>query len=155
MSRPEINVTPLIDVLLVLLIIFMVISPLKPARFQVRIPAEAKTLHKNVDTHPLALVVDIDQNQSLRLNKSKGFGTVVDPAALVYELRRIFSERKANGAYSDQPQENIEENEGDRVERTVFIKAPKGIGYGNVAKVVDAAKLAGAVPIGLQIDHLD
>ncbi|MFN0140118.1 MAG: hypothetical protein ACKVQW_08540 [Pyrinomonadaceae bacterium] len=43
----------------------------------------------------------------------------------------------------------------DKIERTVFIKAPKTIDYGSVARVVDAVKLAGAYPISLQIDHLD
>jgi len=38
-AQPHINVTPLIDVLLVLLIIFMVVSPLKPARFLTKVPA--------------------------------------------------------------------------------------------------------------------
>ena len=40
MNRPNINVTPLIDVLLVLLIIFMVVTPFKPSSFKARIPAE-------------------------------------------------------------------------------------------------------------------
>ena len=40
MNKPNINVTPLIDVLLVLLIIFMVVSPLKPSTFKTKIPAE-------------------------------------------------------------------------------------------------------------------
>lgn len=40
MTRPNINVTPLIDVMLVLLIIFMVVSPLKPSSFKARVPAE-------------------------------------------------------------------------------------------------------------------
>ena len=41
-SKPHINVTPLIDVLLVLLIIFMVVSPLKPTDFKAKIPQESK-----------------------------------------------------------------------------------------------------------------
>ncbi len=41
-NKPNINVTPLIDVLLVLLIIFMVVSPLKPANFKTKIPQESK-----------------------------------------------------------------------------------------------------------------
>ena len=43
----------------------------------------------------------------------------------------------------------------DGIERTVFIKAPKGMAYGKVVKVVDAVKLAGAAPISLQIDGLE
>ena len=43
----------------------------------------------------------------------------------------------------------------DRIERTVFIKAPRSLDYGSVARVVDAVKLAGAYPISLQIDDLD
>ena len=39
-ARPQINVTPLIDVLLVMLIIFMVVSPLRPARFLAKVPAK-------------------------------------------------------------------------------------------------------------------
>ena len=41
-ATPNINVTPLIDVLLVLLIIFMIITPVKPSRFEAKVPAEPK-----------------------------------------------------------------------------------------------------------------
>ncbi|MBA2737206.1 MAG: hypothetical protein H0U50_10535, partial [Pyrinomonadaceae bacterium] len=41
-----------------------------------------------------------------------------------------------------------------KVEKTVFIKAPRGTDYGSVAKVIDAVKLSGANPISLQIDGL-
>jgi biopolymer transport protein TolR len=47
-ATPNINVTPLIDVLLVLLIIFMVITPSKPSRFEAKVPAEPKDEEKNV-----------------------------------------------------------------------------------------------------------
>ena len=43
----------------------------------------------------------------------------------------------------------------DIVERTVFIKAPKSMKYGEVVKVIDAVKGAGAKPVGLQVDALE
>jgi biopolymer transport protein ExbD len=43
----------------------------------------------------------------------------------------------------------------NEIEKTVFIKAPKNINYGSVAKIVDAVKASGAQPIGLQIDDLN
>jgi biopolymer transport protein ExbD len=51
-ATPNINVTPLIDVLLVLLIIFMVISPLKPSRFEAKVPAEPKPEDKIAQPKP-------------------------------------------------------------------------------------------------------
>jgi biopolymer transport protein ExbD len=64
---------------------------------------------------------------------------------LIAELKSTFDQRRANGA--------IDEN-GD-VLKTVFVKAPKNIGYGSVMKVIDAIKQAGAEPLALQIDYLD
>ncbi|HLA94500.1 MAG TPA: biopolymer transporter ExbD, partial [Pyrinomonadaceae bacterium] len=48
---PNINVTPLIDVLLVLLIIFMIITPVKPSKFEAKVPAEPKN-QQNLDVKP-------------------------------------------------------------------------------------------------------
>jgi biopolymer transport protein ExbD len=45
--------------------------------------------------------------------------------------------------------------ENQKIQKTVFIKAPRNLPYGEVAKVVDTIKLAGAYPIGLQIDGLE
>jgi biopolymer transport protein ExbD len=45
--------------------------------------------------------------------------------------------------------------ENEKIEKTVFIKAPRSIDYGSVVKVIDAVKLAGADPISLQIDDLE
>lgn len=155
MSRPEINVTPLIDVLLVLLIIFMVVAPLKPSSFKARVPAEPTDMPARINPNPKTLAVEIDRNASLTLNRETGLGTTADTAALVARLRNIFAERAANGdvseSFADDPQRPIR----DRIERTVFIKAPSDLNYGSVARVVDAIKLAGAYPISLQIDHLD
>jgi biopolymer transport protein ExbD len=137
-SKPEINVTPLIDVLLVLLIIFMVVSPVKPSKFDARVPSEP-TDDRNVGPNPKTLVVTVDATTSLGLNSEKLDATVASPEALIARLKDVFSARELK-------LEN---------ERTVFIKAPKNIDYGAVAKVVDAVKMSGAAPISLQIDRLD
>jgi biopolymer transport protein ExbD len=44
--------------------------------------------------------------------------------------------------------------EEDRIEKTVFVKAPRSLRYGDVVKVIDAIKGAGANPVGLQVDDL-
>jgi biopolymer transport protein ExbD len=145
-ATPKINVTPLIDVLLVLLIIFMVISPLKPSRFAAKVPAEPKN-QQNLDVkpNPLTLVININRdNRAVALNNEPA-GNVDDTEALTNRLKGIFKEREANGVFREQSNE---------IEKTVFIKAPKSVKYGDVVRVIDAAKTAGADPIGLQIDDL-
>lgn len=145
-AKPQINVTPLIDVLLVLLIIFMVITPLKPSRFEAKVPAEPKNEPQtNVQPNPLTLVVAINkENRSVSLN-NEPFGDVADTSKLLNRLREIFKEREANSVFRDGTNE---------VEKTIFIKSPKLVKYGEVVRVIDAVKLAGASPIGLQIDDL-
>jgi biopolymer transport protein ExbD len=153
MSKPNINVTPLIDVLLVLLIIFMVISPLKPSAFKAKIPAEP-TPDQRVEPNPLTLVVAINSDSSLRLNNENGMGTVEKPETVIAKLRETFSERLKNQTYAEKTALNPNLSEDEKIEKTVFIKAPRGRNYGDVAKVIDAVKQAGARPISLQIDDL-
>lgn len=143
---PRINVTPLIDVLLVLLIIFMVITPLKPSRFEAKVPAEPKDQQEvNVKPNPLTLVVAISkETKGITLNNDP-LGDVSDTEKLNNKLREIFKERENNGVFREGTNE---------VEKTIFIKSPKSVRYGDVVKVIDAAKAAGATPIGLQIDDL-
>lgn len=145
-ATPQINVTPLIDVLLVLLIIFMCITPLKPSRFEAKVPAEPKDQQDvNVKPNPLTLVVAISkETRAITLN-NETFGDVSDTEKLHNKLAEIFKERENNGVF----RENTNE-----VEKTIFIKSPKSVRYGDVVKVIDAAKDAGATPIGLQIDDL-
>lgn len=146
MSKPEINVTPLIDVLLVLLIIFMVVTPIKPSAFKAKVPSEP-TKDPQVYPDPNTLVVVVEADSSLRLNAETGMGTVADTQKTTDRLRQIFDQRVANYGLSAS---------GDgSVPRGVFIKAPRGLDYGSVAKVVDAVKLSGAEPIALQIDELN
>ena len=151
-ASPRINVTPLIDVLLVLLIIFMVITPLKPARFKALVPQPPVDIP--VNPNPLTLVVMIDKNLRLRLNKTGDVGRINDTGKLSAELARIFKERIDNHTYRYEAADQLASIEQARVERTVFIKAPRSIGYGEVAKVIDVIKGAGADPVGLQIDDL-
>jgi biopolymer transport protein ExbD len=146
-ATPYINVTPLIDVLLVLLIIFMVISPLKPSRFQAQVPAEPKPedQQNKPKPNPLTLVVSINgPERKLKLNQDE-MGDVTDPTALANALTTIFKGRESNGVFKEGTNE---------VEKTVFLKAPRLVKYGEVVKVIDAVKGAGATPIGLQIDDL-
>src|SRR6476620_2830280 len=143
---PRINVTPLIDVLLVLLIIFMVITPVKPSRFEAKVPAEPKD-QQNIDVkpNPLTLVVAINsQTKGITLNNESA-GDVTDASALTGKLTEIFKTRESNGVFREGTNE---------VERTIFIKSPTAVRYGDVVKVIDAAKMANAQPIGLQIDDL-
>jgi biopolymer transport protein ExbD len=142
---PQINVTPLIDVLLVLLIIFMIIAPSKPSRFKAQVPAEPKEEEQTVaKPNPLTLVVAVTKEQKVTLNNEDG-GDVTDASLLTNKLTTIFKERENNGVFREGTNE---------VEKTVFIKAPMSVEYGNVVRVIDAAKTAGADPIGLQIDDL-
>jgi len=145
-ATPNINVTPLIDVLLVLLIIFMAITPLKPSRFEAKVPAEPKDQQQvNVKPNPLTLVIAINKDTKQITLNNDAFGDVTDTSALNTKLHQIFKERTDNGVFREGTNE---------IEKTVFIKSPKSVHYGDVVKVIDAAKEAGASPIGLQIDDL-
>lgn len=150
---PHINVTPLIDVLLVLLIIFMVISPLRPTRFKALIP-QPPTEQEHVVPNPLTLVVTIDHESRLSLNQQREMGSVDDMGKLSAELSRTFQRRKEMGVYRHAFAGGADSSEGDGIEKTVFIKAPRSLAYGEVAKVIDGIKGAGANPVGLQIDDL-
>jgi len=154
MNKPDINVTPLIDVLLVLLIIFMVVTPLKPSTFKARIPSN--TDHDGpIIPNPDTLIVFIGADSSLKLNKQIELGTVNVPSTLIDRLKNVFAERIVNGNVSASFADDPNRPTNDRIERMVFIKAPRSLDYGSVANVVDAVKLAGAYPISLQIDDLE
>ena len=143
---PRINVTPLIDVLLVLLIIFMVITPVKPSKFEAKVPAEPKEQQNlEVKPNPLTLVVAINKDTKAITLNNEPAGDVSDASALTGKLEEIFKTRENNGVFREGTNE---------VEKTIFIKSPTSVRYGDVVKVIDAAKMAKATPIGLQIDDL-
>lgn len=130
-TAPYINVTPLIDVLLVLLIIFMVISPAKPSRFDARIP-EPSPSPAPEPVCDLCLVVSVlPGGGSYKLN-AQDAATLTD---LSVQLHQALDGRPA-----------------DR--KAVFLKAPPALAYGEVVKVIDVMKEAGSFPIGLQLENL-
>jgi biopolymer transport protein ExbD len=151
-NKPNINVTPLIDVLLVLLIIFMVVSPLKPANFKAKIPQESK---QSGEPNVYTLVVALNSDSTLRLNTENDLGTVSEPDKLIRRLAQVFKERAKNHVYTAETEFRNDLSEAEKIEKTVFIKAPRSIDYGSVTKVIDAVKIAGANPISLQIDDLN
>jgi biopolymer transport protein ExbD len=150
---PDINVTPLIDVLLVLLIIFMVAAPLKPARFAAKLPSQPQH-EQPLTPDPKTLVVTIQPDRTLLLNALTDMGTVDDMSKLTSKLVSVFEERTRNKAYRDDMRTRFDLPEAVRIEKTIFIKAPRNMPYGEVMRVMDGLKGTGADPIGLQLDDL-
>ncbi len=153
---PSINVTPLIDILLVLLIIFMVITPLRPARFKALVPSPPPD-DERIRISQLTLVVEVDEGRRLRLirgNETVAEATVSDPAVVATRLAVEWRERKQAGEWRTGMEARSDLPPDARIERTVFVRAPRSTRYGEVAKVIDAVKGAGAQPVGLQTDAL-
>ena len=130
---PYINVTPLIDVLLVLLIIFMVISPQKPHKFEAKVPEKPPENVTPPPPDPLTLVVSIPKGGG-------GFKLNQTDAKSLSDLSQLL-----HGALDGRP--------ADR--KAVFVKAPSATKYGAVVDVIDVIKQAQGSPIGLQLEGLD
>jgi biopolymer transport protein ExbD len=124
----------------------MIITPMKPHKFEAKVPAEPKPDDQTIaKPNPLTLVVAINSSdRKVTLNNTEA-GNVTDASDLTTRLSTIFKEREATGAFREGTNE---------VEKTVFIKSPRSMKYGEVVRVIDAVKQAGAQPIGLQIDDL-
>ena len=151
-SKPFINVTPLIDVLLVLLIIFMVAAPAKPHKFNAKLPSPPDGRVYPPD--PNTLVVTIESDRTLRLNGLTDMGTLDDTSKLQSKLVWLFAERTRNRDYRPELSTRSDLPDSMRIQKTVFIKAPQTISYGEVARLIDSVKGTGADPIGLQLDDL-
>ena len=150
---PFINVTPLIDVLLVLLIIFMVAVPLNPSRFLAKLPSPPNN-SQNLEPNPHTLVVTIDPDRHLKLNHETDMGTVDEMSKLTRRLVSVFDERMRNRSFRPDMMNRFDLPDDVRIEKTVFIKAPRHLSYGEVARVMDGLKGTGSTPIGLQLDDL-
>jgi biopolymer transport protein ExbD len=152
-NKPLINVTPLIDVLLVMLIIFMVAAPLRPHSLAAQLPSQQQAIATVINDH--TLVVTIAPDHTLKLNSvSADMGTAEDSSKLNAFLVALFNQRKVNHVYRDEMIARVDAQEDRRILKTVFIKAPRSMSYGIVTRVLDGLKGAGADPVGLQLDDL-
>jgi len=140
----------------VMLIIFMVITPLKPARFKALIP-QPPPEESYVHMSPRTLVVSVDGSGALKLTRGAttvAEGTVAEPGEVASRLAREWRERIDAGNWKEGFDLRTDLAPDNRIERTVFVRAPNSIRYGEVARVIDAIKGAGADPVGLQTDEL-
>jgi biopolymer transport protein ExbD len=81
-------------------------------------------------------------------------GTIDDLSKVSQRLVSLFEERTRNHVYRAGMLDRLDLPEQARIEKTVFIKAPRSIPYGEVVRVMDGLKATGAEPIGLQLDNL-
>ncbi|HEX8559595.1 MAG TPA: biopolymer transporter ExbD [Pyrinomonadaceae bacterium] len=154
-ARPDINVTPLIDILLVLLIIFMVVTPLRPARFKASAPRPPENPEAMISRQTLVVSVGGDLSVRLLLGEDVvAEGAVGDAGAVAARLAAEWRERKLKGEWKAEAAARADLAPDERIERTVFVRAPRSVRYGEVARVIDAVKGAGAQPVGLQTDEL-
>jgi len=119
-SMADINVTPLVDVMLVLLIIFMVTAPMLSMGIDVNLP---RVKSKSLDLAEEKLVLSINENKEIYLNKTR-----MPLRDLNAKLAAIFAER---------------------VDREVFMRADKNVPYGFVVEVMSEIRKAGVDKLGM------
>lgn len=120
-----------------------------------RTQASEPTTQENIPSHSDTLVVTLNRDFSLKLNREDASASVQDRENLTKKLAGIFQQRLENRNFAPEKEFNNDLSDAQKVQKTVFIKAPRSIDYGSVAKVIDAVKISGAEPISLQIDDLD
>lgn len=122
----DINVTPLVDVMLVLLIIFMVAAPMMIQGVDVNLP---KTTTKNIKTQEEPLMLTVNKKREIFLENHP-----VDLGALEVKVQKIFENRREKG---------------------VLLRADKDVPYGFVIQVIARVKRAGIDKLGMVTEPLD
>ena len=121
LPRADINVTPFIDILLVLLVIFMTISPNERTGLNAAIPQPPPPGPEQPQEN--VIVLSMDRNGIIRINQDE-----VEPSSLIERLQDIFKTRN---------------------DRTMFVQADDELLFNDVAQLIDAARSAGVNRIGL------
>jgi len=121
LPRADINVTPFIDILLVLLVIFMTISPNERTGLNAAIPQPPPPGPEQPQEN--VIVLSMDRNGIIRINQDE-----VEPSSLIGRLQDIFKTRN---------------------DRTMFVQADDELLFNDVAQLIDAARSAGVNRIGL------
>ena len=126
-SMSDINITPYIDILLVLLIIFMVITPVRQMDLDVKVPQQPET-NEPVTVDSNVIVVSIGESAQIAINQEQ-----VSIANLGRELQKIYSARS---------------------NKNMFVSASPRLPYGDVVRIIDIAKGAGVGEIGLITEEI-
>lgn len=121
----EINVTPMVDIMLVLLIIFMVVTPLLSQGINVNLPENDNPEEDPNITKDSSVVISIPQKDSYYVGKEP-----VPRAELVEKIKRLMKDKKAE-------------------DRIIYIRGDKAVAYGEVVQTIDAIRNAGIDRIGL------